>query len=107
LHQPRDTGKRPKSKTHRTVNTRYNQMVRDKLKTISNKSQCNLERSYPSSPTTASPDCPNIHENQDYKLKSSLMKIIESFKKDVSNLLKEIQENIGKQVEALKEETNS
>ena len=34
------------------------------------------------------------------------MKIIESFKEDINNSLKEIQENTGKQVEALKEETN-
>ena len=30
---------------------------------------------------------------------------IEDFKKDINNFLKEMQENIGKQVEALKEET--
>jgi hypothetical protein len=34
------------------------------------------------------------------------MKMIEAFKEDVNNSLKEIQANIGKQVEALKEETN-
>jgi ElaB/YqjD/DUF883 family membrane-anchored ribosome-binding protein len=31
--------------------------------------------------------------------------IIEYFKKDISNVLKEIQENTGKQLEALKEKT--
>ena len=31
--------------------------------------------------------------------------LIEDFKKDINNSLKEIQENTGKQVEALKEET--
>jgi DNA anti-recombination protein RmuC len=31
--------------------------------------------------------------------------MIEDFKKDINNSLKEIQENTGKQVEALKEET--
>ena len=31
--------------------------------------------------------------------------MIEDFKKDITNSLKEIQENTGKQVEALKEET--
>ena len=30
--------------------------------------------------------------------------VIEDFKKDISNSLKEIQENTGKQVESLKEE---
>ena len=34
------------------------------------------------------------------------MKIVESFKEDTNNSLKEIQENTGKQVETLKEETN-
>ena len=33
------------------------------------------------------------------------MMVIEDFKKDINNSLKEIQENTGKQVEALKEET--
>ena len=33
------------------------------------------------------------------------MVLIEDFKKDINNSLKEIQENTGKQVEALKEET--
>ena len=31
--------------------------------------------------------------------------MIEAFKKDINNSLKEIQENTGKQVDALKEET--
>jgi hypothetical protein len=34
------------------------------------------------------------------------MKIIESFKNDINNSLKKIQENTGKQVKALKEKTN-
>jgi hypothetical protein len=33
------------------------------------------------------------------------MMMIEDFKKDINNSLKEIQENTGKQVEAFKEET--
>ena len=33
--------------------------------------------------------------------------MIEDFKKDVNNSLKEIQENTGKQPEALKEETHT
>ena len=37
-------------------------------------------------------------------LKSHLMMVIEDFKKDINNSLKEIQENTGKQVEELKEE---
>jgi hypothetical protein len=38
------------------------------------------------------------------ELKILLMKMIEDFKKDINNSLKEIQENTGKQVEAFKEE---
>jgi ElaB/YqjD/DUF883 family membrane-anchored ribosome-binding protein len=34
-----------------------------------------------------------------------MMMMIEEFKKDINNFLKEIQANTGKQVEALKEKT--
>ena len=44
-------------------------------------------------------------EKQDSDLKSLLMMMIEDFKKDINNSLKELQENTGKQVKALKEET--
>jgi hypothetical protein len=57
--------------------------------------------SEPSSPNTASPECTNTPENQESVRKSYLMKIIESFKDDINNLMKEIQENTGKQVEKL------
>jgi uncharacterized phage infection (PIP) family protein YhgE len=64
-----------------------------------------LASSEPSSPITASPGYTNTPENQEADLKSYLMKIIESFK-DINNLLNEVKENIGKQVETLKVETN-
>ena len=57
--------------------------------------------SEPSSPTTASPEYNNIPENQEADLKSHLIKIIESFKEEINNSLKEIQENTGKQVKEL------
>jgi hypothetical protein len=38
-------------------------------------------------------------------LKSLLMMMMEYFKKEINNSLKKIQENTGKQLEALKEET--
>ena len=38
-------------------------------------------------------------------LKSLLMMIVGDFKKEISNPFKEIQENTGKQLEAIKEET--
>ena len=40
-------------------------------------------------------------------LKSLFMMMMEDYKKEISNSLKEIQENTGKQVEALKEETQN
>ena len=58
--------------------------------------------SEPSSFTTASPGYPKTLERKDLYFKSHL-KVIEDIKKD--NSLEEIQENTGKQFEALKKET--
>jgi hypothetical protein len=58
-----------------------------------------------STSTTASPGYPKTPEKQDLDLKLYLMILIEDFKKDIKNSLKEIQENTDKQIEALKEET--
>jgi gas vesicle protein len=44
-------------------------------------------------------------ERQDLSLKSYLMMLVEDFKEDIHNSLKEIQENTAKLVKALKEET--
>ena len=81
------------------MNTRDNQIVRDKHKTISNRRTWAL--SEPSSATTVRSEYTNTPENQEADLKSYLMKIIESFKEDINNSLKEIQENTGKQVKEL------
>jgi hypothetical protein len=59
----------------------------------------------PSSPTTASPGYANTPEHQESVLKPYLMKIIKSFKEDINNSLKEIQENTGKQVKELSKVT--
>jgi hypothetical protein len=59
------------------------------------------DSSEPSSPTTAGPEYTNTSENQESVLKSYLMEIIESFKEDINNSLKEIQKNTGKQVTKL------
>jgi hypothetical protein len=64
-----------------------------------------LASSEPSTPTTLSHGYPNTPEKQDSDLKSYLMMLVEYFKKDINNSLREIQENTAKQVEALKEET--
>jgi hypothetical protein len=58
-------------------------------------------------PTTVSPGYPNTPEKQDADLKSYLMMVVEDFKKGIINSLKEIQENIAKKVEALKEEVQN
>jgi hypothetical protein len=73
-------------------------------KDISNRNQGYLASSEPSSSTTACSRNHNTLEKQDPHLKSYLMMMmmIEEFKKDINNLLKIIQENIGKQVEVLK-----
>jgi hypothetical protein len=67
-----------------------------KSKNISNRNQCYLASSEPSSFTTVSPGHPNTSEKQDSDLKSHLMMRIEGFKKDINHSLKEIQ-NTGKQ----------
>jgi hypothetical protein len=74
-------------------------------KSVSNRNQGDLASLKPSSSTTASPEYPNMLETQDSNSKSYLMMMIEDFNKDINNSLKEIQKNTGKQVEALKEET--
>jgi gas vesicle protein len=82
-------------------------MVRGKHKNLSNRNQGYLASSEPSSPTIASPGYSNTSEKQDLDLKSHLMKMIEDFKKDINNSLKEIQENTGKRLEALKDKTQN
>jgi hypothetical protein len=69
-------------------------MMRDKGKNIINTNQGYLASSEPSSSTTASTGYLNTSEKQDSDLKSHLM-MIEAFKKDISNSLKEIQANTG------------
>ena len=96
---------KPQSETATPVNTRYNQMAKGNSKNIINRNQGNMPSSEPSSPTTTSPGYPNTLEKQDLYLKSHLILInllIEDFKKDISNSLKEIQENMSQQIKALK-----
>ena len=73
-------------------------MVRGKHKNISNRNQFDLATSEPSSTITASPGYANIPIKQDSDLNSHFMKMIEDFKKDKSNYLKEIQESAIKQL---------
>jgi hypothetical protein len=71
-------------------------MVGGKHKNRSNKNQGYLASSEPYSLTITA-------EKQDMDLKSLLMMMRKDYKKDVNSSLKELQENTGKQVEALKE----
>jgi hypothetical protein len=80
-------------------------MAKGKHKNISNRNQGYLSSSEPSSPSTVSPGYHKTPEKQDSDSKSHLMMMIEDFKKDINNSVKEIQENTGKQVEDLKDKT--
>ena len=60
-----------------------------------------MASSEPNTPTTASPGYHNTPERQDSYFKCVMM-LVENFRKDINNSLKEIQENIAKQVEYLK-----
>ena len=77
-------------------------MVGGKHKNISNRNQSYLASEL-NSPTIAGPGYTIISEKQYWNLNSLLMMLIEDFKKDINDSLKEIQENIGKQVDVLKE----
>jgi hypothetical protein len=72
--------------------------VKGKHKNLTNRNQGYLASSEPSSPTTASPEYPNTPKKQDSDLKSYLMMLVEDFKKDINNSLKDIWENTTKQV---------
>jgi hypothetical protein len=76
-------------------------MVKGKHKTKSNGNQYMWASSKPSSLTTACPEYKDTPENQESVIKSCLMEIIECFKEDINNSLKEIKESIGKQANEL------
>jgi hypothetical protein len=54
-----------------------------------------LSSSEPYSPIIASPEYTITLEKQDLDLVSVFMKLIEDFRKDINNTLKELQENTG------------
>jgi hypothetical protein len=78
-------------------------MAKGKHKNLSNRNQDHSPSSEPSTPTSASPGYPNIPKKEDWDLKSYLMMLVGDIKKGFNNSLKEIQENIAKEVEVLKE----
>jgi hypothetical protein len=91
LKQPRTKGAYSRQ-SPRPTNTRAIQMVKGNHNHRQQKPKC-MESSEPSSPTTTSPEYTNASKNWESVLKSYFMKIIESFKEDINNSLKEIQES--------------
>ena len=79
-------------------------MAKGKHKNLTNRNQDYLASLEPSTPTTVSPGYPNTPEKQDSDLKSYHMMLVEDFKKDINNSLKEIQENTANQIDVFKEE---
>ena len=73
-------------------------MAKGKLKNLTNRNQEYIAPAEPCSPTTASPGFPNKPEKQDTDLKSYLMMVIEDYKNNIHNSLKEIQEHTDKEV---------
>jgi len=80
-------------------------MSRGKRRNQSNRNQDYMASLEPNSPTKANIEYPNTPEKQDLDLKSQLIMMMEDFKKDMKNSLRETQENINKQVEAYREES--
>jgi len=80
-------------------------MARGKRRNPSNRNQEYMASSEPNSPTKANTEYPNTPEKQDLDLKSYFIMMLEDFKKDMKNSLREMQENINKQVEAYREES--
>jgi chromosome segregation ATPase len=76
-------------------------MVGSKCRNRSNRNQSYLASLEPNSPTIASPGYTITPEKQDMDLKSLLMMMMENYKKDINNSLKEIQQNTSKQVKEL------
>jgi hypothetical protein len=67
--------------------------VKGKGNNISSRNQGYLASSKFSCATTVSPEYPNTPENQESDLKSHLMMMIEDFKNDINNTLKDTGEH--------------
>ena len=79
-------------------------MAKGKCNNLTNRNQDqspSSERSTPTPPSSGHPKTPKKIGND---LKAYLIMMVEDIKKEFNNSLKEIQENIAKQVEGLKEE---
>jgi gas vesicle protein len=78
-------------------------MAKGKHNNLTNRNQDYSPSSEPSTPTSASPGCPNTPEKLDTDLKAYLMMMVEDIKKDFNNSIKEIQENTAKELQVHKE----
>jgi gas vesicle protein len=78
-------------------------MAKGKRKNPTNRNQDHSPSSEHSSPILPSPGHPNTTEKLEPDLKAYLMMMVEDIKKDFNNSLKEIQENIAKEIQVLKE----
>jgi hypothetical protein len=97
----RITGGQSPTRDSLKINTRDFQMVKGKHKNLTNSNKDRTPSSEPSTPTSTIPGYPNTPEKQDSNLKSYLKMLVEDFKKEINNSLKEIQKNMAKQVEGL------
>jgi hypothetical protein len=71
-------------------------VAKGKHKNLTNRKQDHSASSGFSTTTTARTGYTNSSEKQDSDLKSYLRRLVEDFKKDINNALKEIQENTSK-----------
>jgi hypothetical protein len=78
-------------------------MAGGKCKNRSYRNQDYLASSEANSPTIVNPGSTTTPEKQNMDLKSLFMMMMEDVKKEINNSLKEIKENTGKHLEALKE----
>jgi gas vesicle protein len=76
-------------------------MARGKHKNRSNRNQGYLASSEPNVPTIVSPGYTITPEKQDIDLKSLLTMMMEDYRKEINNSLKEIQENTSNKVKEL------
>ena len=63
-------------------------MVKGKRKNLTNRNQEQWASSKPSTPTTASPGCPNTSEKQDADLNSYLVVVVENLRRALITHLK-------------------
>ena len=71
-------------------------MARGKRRNPSNRNQDYMAPSEPNSPIKTNMEYPNTPEKQDLVSKSYLIMMLEDFKKDMKNSLRETQENISR-----------